>query len=609
MVYDNVITLSSMDLVDKYVRCFNFTKFCINTDVFEEETNSTDGFYYQYFRIFVEISDSLIMKINNNEQDSITRNCFHSAILELNQAIKKNEIFQTTHIEVTESELNSFKDYNGYKTIIDEDFFVKHNYWYMQLHPNNPEWNKEKELLEKFSTIGLNKNLNDKAALDYFEKKMEKGDIVMICLESKPIALVEILDDKCFEINSNDDLLWFNLGRKVRVLTYWSKEYFTFSNIRGTLKKITNEATPTYIFINNWYREYINIPEKYHSISILKMFVENYKMFDDVIINTIDKNKNSFPKEQSLPVVVFSGINGCGKTSLLEAIYNLLKGEKFEKAKIKLETLVDDNVTYISTNNNKSRYKDMVVYFPIEFGNTEDLKKLFISFIEKKIYEDGVSIEVANQELTSNINEILSSIDCSFYFLRINAKKQILFKNKARAEFPIEALSTGEQALLTKIVKLYLAEVKGKIVLIDEPEISLHPNWQVKLLKMYQTFAELNNCQIFIATHSPHIIMTAPNNALKILYFYNNSSVECIDSTSSYGNELYEILHDIMGVNYLRAPEIQDFMDRIRKMIEDPDSSKKSILYEIDNLQKEIGDNIDIQFLRLEVANKFRHHD
>lgn len=70
-------------------------------------------------------------------------------------------------------------------------------------------------------------------------------------------------------------------------------------------------------------------------------------------------------------------------------------------------------------------------------------------------------------------------------------------------------LSSGEQQLLTLAIKLVVhAEARG-VVLIDEPEISLHVSWQKALPKMFALISEQLNCSIVIATHSPVIIASA----------------------------------------------------------------------------------------------------
>lgn len=65
------------------------------------------------------------------------------------------------------------------------------------------------------------------------------------------------------------------------------------------------------------------------------------------------------------------------------------------------------------------------------------------------------------------------------------------------------ALSAGEKQLLIILLTVLLEENKEYIVLLDEPEISLHVDWQYKLVEM---MTQLNpNAQFILTTHSPGI--------------------------------------------------------------------------------------------------------
>ena len=57
--------------------------------------------------------------------------------------------------------------------------------------------------------------------------------------------------------------------------------------------------------------------------------------------------------------------------------------------------------------------------------------------------------------------------------------------------------------MLLILTTVFLQEEKPNILLMDEPEISLHIEWQDKLVS---TLRELNpNCQLILTTHSPNI--------------------------------------------------------------------------------------------------------
>ena len=64
-------------------------------------------------------------------------------------------------------------------------------------------------------------------------------------------------------------------------------------------------------------------------------------------------------------------------------------------------------------------------------------------------------------------------------------------------------LSTGEKQLLVILLTVLCQDEKPSILLMDEPELSLHFSWQYELIKIIR---DLNpNCQLIIATHSSGI--------------------------------------------------------------------------------------------------------
>ncbi|RQT20169.1 AAA family ATPase [Burkholderia contaminans] len=70
----------------------------------------------------------------------------------------------------------------------------------------------------------------------------------------------------------------------------------------------------------------------------------------------------------------------------------------------------------------------------------------------------------------------------------------------------LPALSSGEQHLIVLIGKLVFSANSGALVLIDEPEISFHPEWQEKFLGILEEIRGVNEFSALIATHSPILI-------------------------------------------------------------------------------------------------------
>ncbi len=69
-----------------------------------------------------------------------------------------------------------------------------------------------------------------------------------------------------------------------------------------------------------------------------------------------------------------------------------------------------------------------------------------------------------------------------------------------------EDLSSGEKHHLILFFTLLFETLPGTLVLIDEPELSMHIAWQQKFLKDLAAVAKLTDLQFLIATHSPDII-------------------------------------------------------------------------------------------------------
>ena len=94
-----------------------------------------------------------------------------------------------------------------------------------------------------------------------------------------------------------------------------------------------------------------------------------------------------------------------------------------------------------------------------------------------------------------------------------SAEKIILFKKYGR-DISIDNLSTGEKQIVFRGAFLLrnLQKMKGGTIFIDEPELSMHPKWERKILQYYKDLftedKELKS-QLFIATHSEYVLKEA----------------------------------------------------------------------------------------------------
>ena len=73
-------------------------------------------------------------------------------------------------------------------------------------------------------------------------------------------------------------------------------------------------------------------------------------------------------------------------------------------------------------------------------------------------------------------------------------------------DIPLEKLSSGEQHLLVLYYDMIFRYKEGTLVLVDEPEISLHVSWQKRFVSEMKKIMKVNGLKAIIATHSPTLI-------------------------------------------------------------------------------------------------------
>ncbi|MEB3120364.1 MAG: AAA family ATPase [Snowella sp.] len=102
-------------------------------------------------------------------------------------------------------------------------------------------------------------------------------------------------------------------------------------------------------------------------------------------------------------------------------------------------------------------------------------------------------------------------------------------ENKKEIDLPMYlASSSANQLTLLYLYFKYWAREKGNFLIIDEPEVNLHPENQIKLLDLLINFVNQSNNKVLIATHSP-LLADAVNNYLYIdnlRQYYNDEQIK-----------------------------------------------------------------------------------
>jgi len=139
-----------------------------------------------------------------------------------------------------------------------------------------------------------------------------------------------------------------------------------------------------------------------------------------------------------------------------------------------------------------------VIFYKAGIPDTKTAKESIIRFIDSLIYEKGRKSSEAYSATQEILNSAFQDFGLQIEFRGLDRNKEVLFRNSLTEKIRTEDLSDGKQELITKAFFLYLADIRDSVILIDEPESSLHPDWQNLISQIYQNVADRNNNQVIL---------------------------------------------------------------------------------------------------------------
>ena len=369
-------------------------------------------------------------------------------------------------------------------------------------------------------------------------------------------------------------------------------------------------------------------------MKIKNLYIENEKRLKNLNINFENNGK-------ILDVVVLAGINGMGKTTVLEVISDYFENiERNLKNKNKIDIKFESGEKNLD--NLVANRETKVIYVPatVEFSNNLWNDDSFLELSKEKLsytigtykfrsIPDYIRSKIMNkvtegidkssqqimEEVFSEINEIFQVLDENIDIKLVGMSKassleEILpiFKNSSGDTFDINSLSSGEKQLFLRTLAIKTMEPQNSIILIDEPELSLHPRWQQRIVDVYRKIGKNN--QIIIATHSPHILGSVRKENIMLLDKDDEGQIvvrtgdELYDS---YGQPTERILEDIMGLKTTRNQEIFDKLKKIREIVNEnkyeTDEFKKDYT-ELKNLLGTTDEDIMLIDMEIQIRKK-----
>lgn len=244
-----------------------------------------------------------------------------------------------------------------------------------------------------------------------------------------------------------------------------------------------------------------------------------------------------------------------------------------------------------SSNDNIS--EDGIV-FPIDiFSHRKTVETHIVRLVQEKViaHRDLTAKEVIEQAI-GDINKLLEGISLKTVLVDINSEQPV-FKSFCGPLILSNELSGGEKQLYYKAILFDKLRPQNSLIMVDEPETSLHPTWQQEVLKLYNNIP--GNNQVILVTHSPHIIASIqPDNLFVLNMNEEKKTVECFNARDkgfhTRGNEPNDILDEVMGTplrDWDTRKRINEVIELLRSQPDKIDEPKNKTL--IESLMSDLG--------------------
>lgn len=313
---------------------------------------------------------------------------------------------------------------------------------------------------------------------------------------------------------------------------------------------------------------------------------------------------------RAVDTVIFAGENGTGKSTVLNFIYKFMEGNS-DSCIIEMEnngelfTITHEKINeYSHRRTVKSTKGDTVklpedalrgIYSDVDINfvaqnlnsvtslnvdvNSESrkshndlpvrIKQLLIDIQAmddaalSKAYKDAKVAGRPTDDLVyvERMNRFTNAFNYMFENMAYNRvenkedHKSIIFQ-KNGVDVSIDDLSSGEKQIVYRGCFLLqdANAMNGAFVFIDEPEISLHPNWQMKIMDYYKGIFTgedgKQTSQIFAVTHSPFVIHNENRRNDKVIVLSRNEAGDIIvsDKPEYYKCNSVEVVQDAFNI-------------------------------------------------------------
>jgi len=205
---------------------------------------------------------------------------------------------------------------------------------------------------------------------------------------------------------------------------------------------------------------------------------------------------------------VLLGKNGAGKSSLMREMdsagrLNTRYISPERGGTLKYDPNVDNNIAnsqgWLEQTRRQNRFEQFRQQSAVQFKTLEVLVLREIEKDKTKRNDHGYTFDLIIEEL----NKLLPAVKL------VRSDRGFSINSKTGAVIQEDQISSGESELLALTIEVLVfsrSEKPDKVLLLDEPDVHLHPDLQQKFISFVESVASKNNVRVVIATHSTAVI-------------------------------------------------------------------------------------------------------
>lgn len=302
--------------------------------------------------------------------------------------------------------------------------------------------------------------------------------------------------------------------------------------------------------------------------------------YESFLYGEFNKIMTPFNIHQALNILDYIGFDSC--ISIIQ------------KPKYKIKTNSDNKITMHKISMERSIGAEFNQKIITKTANNE-----YSDYIQKEHHfkinkENTVGINEYIRHLTRN-EVVKGKIDIEDDLFTTS-----FFLTKKGVEFPLSQASSGELYMfgigLFIIKFINGVENDDKIILIDEPENSLHPKWQREYIQNIISFIGNKSVDIYIATHSPFIAI--PNNIDNAnIQIATISEGELVYEGSVHGLNIEEIYYDYFGVLTPQNRYLSEYCEHLLKSFTLGKTSFNEAKDMLEDMKNASNDILQINFI------------